>query len=160
MARSHETEVVISCDDDVINETDAQQIAALAKPLGDLDVFRARIRASTRVIVAYENGLGVADYGAFERFARMNDRCRKRPDTARHENQIRRTRADRLVGDVDRAALGVSGARQHSADPSMAKASATPGRRATIIAALIWQELLRSGPRLRTISRMPKTRVS
>jgi hypothetical protein len=80
MTRSHETEVVISRDDDVIDETDAQQIAALAKPLGNLDVFRARVWASTGVIVAYENGLGVADYGALESFARMNDRCRKRPD--------------------------------------------------------------------------------
>jgi hypothetical protein len=37
-----------------------------------------------------------------------------------------------LVGDVDRAALGVSGARQHSADLSMSKSSTTSGWRASI----------------------------
>jgi hypothetical protein len=71
IARGDEAEVAIPGENDVVEKADAEEVPAFSKPLGDLDVLRARFYRPAWMIVADENRLGIASHGTLEGFTRL-----------------------------------------------------------------------------------------
>ena len=74
-----ERPVAAIADHDVIEDSDAEEIAGLFEAARERAVLRGRLRISGRVVVDEDDGRGVADDRWLEDLARVNERGRECP---------------------------------------------------------------------------------